>query len=77
MCRREMHRWVFTLLSDVKSFRSVSILILASEELSEDGIISDERQGRNVRLLRGLRRLVREVTHGFLTPLGLMCHPAR
>jgi hypothetical protein len=31
------------LLGDVKPFGSVGILILASEELSEDGIISDER----------------------------------
>lgn len=66
MCRR-----VFTLLSDVKPFGPVGILILASEELPEDGIISGERQGWTI-----VGR-VREITHGFLTPLGLMCHPAR
>ena len=36
---------IFTLLGNVKPFRPVGILVLASEELSEDGIISDERQG--------------------------------
>ena len=39
----KVHKCVFTLLSDVKPLSSVGILILASEELPQDGIISDER----------------------------------
>jgi hypothetical protein len=51
----EMHRRAFTLLGDVKTFSPIGILILASEELSKDGIISGECQGRTaVRWPRGL-----------------------
>jgi len=40
-----MERWSLTLLGNVKPLSSVGVLVLASEELPEDGIISDERSG--------------------------------
>jgi hypothetical protein len=36
-----IRRWILTLLGDVEPIGSVGILVLASEELSEDGIVSD------------------------------------
>ena len=43
------------MLGDVKPFSSIRILVLASEELSENRIISDKHQGvAVVRQLRGL-----------------------
>ena len=39
----KMGMWTLTLLGDVKAFSSVGVLVLASEELPEDGVISDER----------------------------------
>ena len=67
--------WEFTLLGDIEPFGSVGILIFASEKLPQYRIISDERQGRDI--VRVLRRWVQKRTHGFLTPLGFMCHPAK
>lgn len=42
----KIRRWAFTLFGDVKPLCSVRILILASEEFSEDGIISGGRKVR-------------------------------
>ena len=69
----DMRRMVVrTLFCDVKSLRTVRIVIAASEKLAQDRIISamqSEYIRKNRRRGRG--------THGFLTPLGLMCQPAR
>ena len=68
--------WVIrTLFCDVKSLRTVRIVIAASEEFAQDGVISTWQTREYVRSSGDTRGVGR--AHGFLTPLGLICHPAR
>ena len=70
-------RDVFTLLGDIKPFRSVGILVLASEELPEDGVIPDERrEGQEGLSLGGCGVEVRAQNHArFLYSFGFDMPP--
>jgi hypothetical protein len=51
---------------------SVGIIVFAAEELPKDGIVTAGKAE-----LPKAKSVWVDVTHGFLTPFGFMCQPAR
>jgi hypothetical protein len=60
-----------TLLCNVKAICSVRIVISASEELPKHWVVTAAGKAKLP------RTNLWSVTHGFLTPFGLICQPAK
>ena len=61
-----------TLFRDVKALCSIWIVISTSKKFPENWIIPTKIGGGQTIAMRQT-----DQTYGFLTPLGLMCHPDR
>ena len=61
-----------TLLSNVKALCTIRVVISAPKELPENRIVTAGKAE-----LPKAKCIWSMVTHGFLTPFGFMCQPAR
>lgn len=64
---------VLTLFGNIESLRTIRVIVTTAEKLTQDWVISVSGESLRCDMMeRG-----ELPAYGFLTPLGLMCHPAR
>lgn len=64
-----------TLLSNVETLGAIPVVVATTEEFAQDWIVTVYAMDMSLGYV--LDEIIWRGTHGFFTPLGLMCHPAR